>query len=171
MRLKALLSGLLMLTCGAAAGADMQLRIEIPRLRVAEYHPPYVAAWIEAEGHRVAANLAVWYELDHHGGEGEKWLKDLRQWWRRSGRGLAMPVDGLAGATRRPGTHSLRFDGGESALADLAPGGYQLVVEAARETGGREVLRLDFQWPPETTQTLTAAGERELGEIALTLNP
>ncbi len=160
-----------LMTAGPAAAAGMTLGIEIPRLRVAEYHPPYVAAWIEGAGHRVAANLMVWYEADHDGGEGEKWLKDLRQWWRRSGRGLAMPIDGLAGATRRPGTHEIRFDADHAALNTLAPGDYQLVVEAARETGGREVQRIDFQWPPDAAATFTASGSRELGAITLTLRP
>ncbi|MAA73896.1 MAG: hypothetical protein CMN28_04225 [Salinisphaeraceae bacterium] len=155
----------------AIAAPAARLGIEIPRLGVAEYHPPYVAAWIEGDGHRVAANLAVWYQLDHKGGEGEKWLKDLRQWWRRSGRGLEMPVDGLSGATRRPGQHTLVFSAEDNALSDLSPGDYQLVVEAAREVGGREVLRIDFQWPPQQAATLSARGERELGDITFELIP
>lgn len=33
-------------------------------------------------------------------------------------------------------------------LPTLAPGAYSLYVEAARESGRREVLALPFQWPP-----------------------
>ena len=66
--------------------ADMNLTVEIPTLKVAEYHRPYVAVWIEREDHSVAANLAVWYDVKKADGEGTKWLKDMRQWWRRSGR-------------------------------------------------------------------------------------
>ncbi|MES1944043.1 hypothetical protein PC39_08009 [Salinisphaera sp. PC39] len=173
MRLTVIVATLAALVWGVAqaAGPSLRVEVEIPRLRVAEYHPPYVAFWIEGEGHAVAANLAVWYEIDHHGGEGEKWLKDLRQWWRRSGRGLDMPVDGVAGATRRPGRHTLTFDSGDGALSGLAPGDYRLVVEAAREVGGREVRRLDFHWPPRDAHTLETRGEDELGEIKLHLVP
>ena len=50
---------------------------------------------------KVAANLAVWYQIDGpEEGFGTKWLPDLRQWWRRSGRNLEFPVDGLTSATR-----------------------------------------------------------------------
>lgn len=172
-RLSLLLFTALTLPTVAAAAATpaLTLAVEIPRLNVAEYHPPYVAAWIEGEGHRVAANLAVLYEVDHRSGEGEKWLKDLRQWWRRSGRSLELPVDGISGATRRPGHHELTFDADSPALAKLNGGDYQLVVEAARESGGREVQRIDFSWPPQSAQTLSAQGEREIGEIALQLTP
>src|SRR3546814_6317757 len=58
----------------------------------------------------VAANLAVWYDTDQRDNEGVKWLKDLRQWWRRIGRDAAMPVDGVSGATRPPGTHDIAFE-------------------------------------------------------------
>ncbi len=53
--------------------------------------------------------------------EGTKWLKDMRQWWRKSGRELQMPVDGLSGATRAPGEHQLSFADGKSPLDKLPP--------------------------------------------------
>lgn len=165
-------AGILLLASNVAnAEPDAKVSMEIPRLTVAEYHPPYVAVWVEGENHQVAANLAVWYQRDHHHGEGEKWLKDLRQWWRRSGRSLDMPVDGFSGATRRPGKHALDPKQVSSAFAKLSPGTYQLIAEVAREVGGREVQRIDFQWPPEQAQTLTAQGSREMGEVLLKLTP
>ena len=85
----------------SAIAADLDLSIEIPRLKVAEYHRPYVAAWIERPDNSVAANLLVWYDVDMKNGEGTKWLKDIRQWWRRSGRTLKMPVDGVSGRCGR----------------------------------------------------------------------
>ena len=119
----------------------------------------------------VVANLAVWYDVRMDGEEGEKWLKDLRQWWRRAGRSLDMPVDGVSAATRPPGTHSMQFRGDRGLIAGLPPGRYTLVVEAAREVGGREVLQLPFDWPPTATVTDQAEGERELGSVRLELLP
>ena len=52
-------------------------------------------------------NLAVWYQLDKRDDKGEQWLKDMRQWWRRSGRSASMPLDGVSGATQQPGVHSV----------------------------------------------------------------
>ena len=67
--------------------------------------------WIEREDGSAVANLAVWYQQERGkprkqegkpaqgGGEsGTKWLPDLRQWWRRSGRSQSMPIDGVTGA-------------------------------------------------------------------------
>jgi hypothetical protein len=151
--------------------AELALKVEIPRLPVAEYHRPYTAMWVERADHAFAANLAVWYDLKKKDNEGTKWLKDMRQWWRKSGRELQMPVDGLSGATRAPGEHALVFDAGKSALGTLPAGDYALVVEAAREGGGREVLRLPFQWPPTAAQHASAQGGNELGSVTLNLQP
>jgi hypothetical protein len=162
---------LLCVAATAPAAADLNLTVEIPALKVAEYHRPYVAVWVEREDHSVAANLAVWYDMKKADGEGTKWLKDMRQWWRRSGRDQTMPIDGVSGATRPAGQHQLRFTDGKPPLDTLAPGHYELVVEAAREVGGREAQRIAFDWPVKAAAHLSAKGTDELGQINLDLNP
>jgi hypothetical protein len=154
-----------------ALAADLNLRLEIPRLQVAEYHRPYVAVWLEGKDATFVRNLAVWYDLKLEDNEGTKWLKDMRQWWRKSGRELEMPVDGLSGATRAPGRHQLAFTAGKPPLDALPAGDYQVVVEAAREVGGRELLKLPFTWPPAAAQAQEVQGKHELGAIALELKP
>ncbi|HXD36915.1 MAG TPA: DUF2271 domain-containing protein, partial [Rhodanobacter sp.] len=62
-------------------------------------------------------------------------------------------------------------DDGQAPLGTLAPGDYTLVVEAAREVGGREVVRVPFTWPVSATQHLSAQGSSELGAVSLDLNP
>src|SRR5688572_30055026 len=160
----------LILCAGAASAdaADLSVSIEIPNLPVAEYHRPYVAIWIEGADQAIAANLAVWYQLR---GDHTKWLPDLRQWWRRGGRDLKVPADGLTGATRPVGQHTLKFDAAKAPLSGLKPGQYALVVEAVREVGGREALRLPFEWPIKAAKREAAKGSKELGAVALTLNP
>jgi len=153
-----------------ALAADVKITVGIPRLNVAEYHRPYVAIWLERPDQSFVGNVAVWYDLKLKDNEGTKWLKDLRQWWRRSGRELQMPVDGLSSATRAPGEHSIAV-GGEKPFTGLNPGEYQLIVEAAREVGGREILRMPFQWPPQSAQQSKAQGHHELGAVALDLKP
>lgn len=153
-----------------AVAADLALKVEIPRLSVAEYHRPYVAIWIEKADQSFAGNLAVWYDIKLRNNEGTKWLKDMRAWWRKSGRELTMPVDGLSGATRAPGEHSVSF-ANAPALAKLAPGEYAVVLEAAREVGGRELVRVPFVWPPKAATTTEAKGQHELGAVSLTAKP
>jgi hypothetical protein len=150
---------------------DITVAVEIPKLAVAEYHRPYVAIWIEGADQKVAANLAVWYEMKKANNEGTKWLKDIRQWWRKSGRDLAMPVDGVSSATRPPGSQTVAFSGAKAPLNALPPGSYQLVVEAAREVGGRELLRVPFDWPTSKPVSASAQGSSEFGTVTLTLTP
>ncbi|HSI61369.1 MAG TPA: DUF2271 domain-containing protein [Ideonella sp.] len=151
--------------------ADLQLKLEIPRLTVAEYHRPYLAVWIETADQSLAGNLAVWYEVKNKNNEGTKWLKDMRSWWRKSGRDLSLPADGLSSATRAPGEHSLSFPAAKSPLDKLPPGDYQLVVETVREVGGRELVKVPFSWPAKAAATTSAKGEHELGAISVTVTP
>ncbi len=148
--------------------STFEVSMEIPRLNVAEYHRPYVALWVADDTHKVALNLNVLYDLKLKDEEGEKWLKDMRQWWRRSGRTLDMPLDGVSGATRAPGTHKFEY---AEKVAELPAGEYRLLVEAAREVGGRELLEIPFSWPATKPQTLKASGESELGTLILTIAP
>lgn len=150
--------------------AQLEIEVEIPQLAVAEYHRPYVALWLEQNGQYVA-NLSVWYDIKMKDSEGEKWLKDMRQWWRRSGRTLEFPVDGVSAATRAPGVHTLSYSASDVALQNLQAGEFQLLVEAAREVGGRELLRIPLQWPISQQQTGEAHGSHELGRVTATLTP
>ena len=164
------LSGLLAAT-PAAYAASLDINVEIPRLNVAEYHRPYVAVWIEDGGQKSVANLSVWYQQTSNAeGHGTKWLPDLRQWWRKSGRTLQVPVDGVTGPTRPVGTHALKFDEKNPALAKLPAGQYTLVVEAAREVGGRELLKVPFEWKGKPSNG-NAQGKTELGKVTLAAKP
>jgi len=142
------------------------LNIEVPRLNVSEYHRPYVAIWIQDQQGAVVVDLAVWYQSRGAGKEeGTKWLPDLRQWWRRSGRKLENRVDAISGPTPAPGSHTLKPTAEQ--LAKLTPGKYILFVEAAREVGGREMAQVPFAWPLESATTHEAQGKTELGKVTL----
>ena len=152
-----------------AFAADLNVGVEIPRLNVAEYHRPYVAVWVARADQGVASNLAVWYEMKKANAEGTKWLKDMRQWWRRSGRELTVPVDGVTGPTRPVGTHALTFGAQHPELGKLPPGDYTLVVEAAREVGGRELVKVPFKWGGAGSGK--AKGTSELGLVSVASKP
>lgn len=164
------LSGLL--ATSPAYATTLDINVEVPKLNVAEYHRPYVAVWLEGADQKVAANLSVWYQQTGNSeGHGTKWLPDLRQWWRKSGRTLEVPVDGVTGPTRPVGKHALSFNDKQPALKALAPGNYTLVVEAVREVGGRELLKIPFTWPVTAAQTGKAHGATELGLVTLSAKP
>jgi hypothetical protein len=154
MRTTLLLTGLI-----AAPATAATVSVTIPPVPVAEYHRPYVAGWLEPAAGGAAKTLFVWYDVKKRGNEpGTKWLADLRSWWRKGGRSLALPADGVSGATRAPGTYTVRLP------ANLPAGQYVLHVEAARETGGRELVSLPIAVPAKPAAT---AGTTELGAVSL----
>ena len=171
------------MVAGVASAAEMNISVELPKLQVAEYHRPYVAMWIERDDQSFVANFNVWYQQKRGGGGaggpgaggggegGTKWLNELRTWWRKNGREQTFPIDGVTGPTKPAGIQQVKFTGDKAPLASLAPGQYRLVVEAAREGGGREVVRVPFEWPAKSTQSLTGKGSSELGTVALNVSP
>jgi hypothetical protein len=171
MKLRYSIAACLPLVGVQAVAADLAVKLEIPRLNVAEYHRPYLAIWLERPDQSFAGNLAVLYDVKKKDNGGAKWLNDMRQWWRTSGRELQTPIDGVTSATRAPGQHTINFSGTKSPLQDLPAGEYQLVVEAAREAGGREVVRVPFKWPAKSAQNGSAKGKEELGAVAVQVKP
>jgi hypothetical protein len=65
----------------------------------------------------------------------------------------------------------LKFTDRQPALAKLAPGNYTLVVEAAREVGGRELVKIPFTWPAKAPQSGKAQGSSEIGAVTLAVKP
>ena len=163
----------LMLAAGAASlaapamAADLTVTLEVPTIATAAYHRPYVAVWIEQQDTAQTAvrTVALWYEAGDTGrgeGTGEQYLKDIRTWWRKGGRAMALPIDGITGPTRAPGRQTVTVSGAR--LASLPAGSYNIVVEAAREQGGREVVRVPFTWGGAANNA-SAAGTSELGAV------
>lgn len=151
-----------------ASAQTLDVTLTLPRLSVAEYHRPYVAIWLEKEG-APARTLSVLYDVDKRNNGGAKWLRDIRMWWRASGRSLTLPADGISGATRAPGTHKLGFTAGKGGMPTLTPGKYIVVVEAARENGGREVVRVPLNVTAAGGKG-SATGQFELGAVSAVLS-
>lgn len=144
---------------GLVADSGKKVKIELtqPELSANPYHRPYVAVWVETLEREPVATVAVWHEQD-------KWLKDLRQWWRKIGR-QGQGLDGRTGATVKPGQYTLFWDGKDSKGKDMPEGKYLLNVEAAREEGGRSYLRETITLGTPVTTTLAA--EPEIGPVTL----
>jgi hypothetical protein len=157
------------LASASAMAADLALKLDVPQLNVAEYHRPYIAAWVENADQQVVANLAVLYDTKKKDNAGTKWLKDMRTWWRKTGRELTMPLDGVSGATKAPGEFTLNAPKG--VLDKLPAGQYTVMVEAAREAGGREVVKVPLQWPPKSAQNVNGQGKEELGAVVVQVKP
>jgi hypothetical protein len=143
----------------ASAASASTVSVTLPRLSLAEYKRPYVAGWIEPVAGGAPRSLFVWYDVKKAGGEpGTKWLSDLRSWWRKSGRLLKLPADGVSGATKGPGTYSIPLP------ADLAPGKYVVSIEVARENGGRELVSVPVSLPNPNGK---GNGRSEVGAVTV----
>lgn len=154
------LSSLPLLVAGTIAlpAHAATISVTIPKVPVAEYHKPYVVGWLEPVAGGEAKTVFVWYDVKKGGREpGTKWLADLRSWWRKGGRSLKLPADGISGATRAPGTYQIR-------MPNVPAGQYVLKVEAARETGGRELVSVPITVPSGKG---AASGKTELGAVTV----
>lgn len=167
---RCLLALCLLLPSFAGVAMSIEVDVTLPTMDVAEYHAPYVAIWLQDDKKQVT-NLALWYDKAMRNDEGLQWLKDLRQWWRRSGRNLSLPVDSFTGATRKSGRYQLNLETLNSQLANLPTGHYELFVEAVREVGGRELISIPFSLPIAKKQVLRQAGQTEVAELSLKLQP
>ncbi|WP_292052026.1 DUF2271 domain-containing protein [Brevundimonas sp. UBA5866] len=145
-----------------ALANNLTVTVDLPRIASASYHRPYVAVWIENPDQSMNRSLAVWYQQTRNAeGDGKDWLKDMRTWWRKGGRAMPLPADGVSGPTKAPGRHTVTVPA--SRLRNLPAGNYTIVVEAARELGGREVVRVPFRWGGPNTAN--ASGSSELGAV------
>ncbi|MDN4058885.1 DUF2271 domain-containing protein [Massilia sp. YIM B02769] len=155
------------LISSGALAADLSVKFELPQMNVAEYHKPYVAIWIERADQSVASTLAVLYDVKKKDNAGEKWVKDMRTWWRKAGREAQLPIDGVSGATRAAGSHTMSFGPARTGIDKLPAGDYKLVIEAAREAGGRELVRVPFTLPAKGKVAASANGKEELGAVSI----
>ena len=138
----------------------MEISVNLPKLNVQPYHRPYVAIWVEDNQRKAVANISSWLGED-------EWHKDLRQWWRKIG-SKKKNVDAFTGATRRPGTYKLTWDGTNFNGDKLPAGEYLLNIEAVREEGGRSYKRVPFMLPGPNKLTISA--QAELGKVNISIN-
>ncbi len=164
-----LLSGAPIVAPMVANAGQLVLDIQIPQQNVAEYKKPFVVGWVEDAAGANAGNLLLWCEA-RKADCGAKYLKDLRTWWRKGGRDTAVPIAGITGATRAPGRQTLTLDGAV-ALKGLAAGQYNIVIEASREGGGHDLVKVPFAYNPAKAAAVQGKGEGELGAVAVTYKP
>ena len=172
--MKKLLLGTALLLATQANALDLSLDITIPDIKSSEYHRPYIAVWVEDGEGKLVEHLSLWYFIKGKADnpqEGLKYLKELRNWWRKGGRSLKLLPDAITGATRKPGKHTIDIKADDPRLAKLKDGSYTLKVEAAREEGGTENVAIPFTLPIKDKTEASAAGKSELGDFHLTLTP
>lgn len=140
----------------------LQIELEIPAIKTNPYHKPYIAVWVETPKRKGVHTLAFWKEQPD-------WFKDLRQWWRKIGRDNSPNYDATTGATRKPGSYQLNWDGVTSAGEKIPSGEYVLHIESVREQGSREYIRQKFTFGLDQPQQYKLQGKTELGSITISI--
>ncbi|WP_409522826.1 DUF2271 domain-containing protein [Nitrincola sp. MINF-07-Sa-05] len=154
------LVGAALMNSALVQAQPVEIAVTLPEIPNNSYRP-YVSVWIEDANDDVVATLAVWSKEPD-------WLKDMRRWWRKAGRYDQGDLDSVSGATRKPGRYSLSWNGMDAAGNAVAPGTYVVNVEAAREHGGRSLVRQEITLNDEEQHLITAPQE-ELGEIEISV--
>ena len=131
LKLNTLISAVVLFTAALfqphANAAELEIELTLPDLDVQPYHRPYVAVWLETPERKHVTTVALWVEK-------AEWFKDLRQWWRKAGKSDAN-FDGVTGATKRPGTYTINWNGTDLDGKAVTAGKYLLNLEVVREEG------------------------------------
>jgi len=135
--------------------AAMELHYQI-RTQPAAAKRPYLAIWVSTKDQQLVRQLSLQ-------GQQVRWYQELRLWWRRIGKPGELPLDSLAGATRKAGSYQLAWDGRDEQGRPVPPGDYLLQLEIAREHGEHEKLSLPLKF--EAGSKGKTSGRLELGAI------
>jgi len=128
-----------------------------------EYNRPYVAIWLTNDKREKVRDLLLL-------GTSTRWARENSRWWRsRTAIDHQLLLDGLARQTRRPGEYQINWDGFDDNGTYAAHGTYTLHIEASREKGSHDYLRVKFEHNAQSTrQTITNQGSHEIGQFSLT---
>lgn len=164
-----------------AVAAELSLKVELAQITTGQYVRPYTAIWLEKSDGTFVKSLALWHEVKDKRGNPlttDKYLKNLRSWWAKSGASADMKFDSISSATKPAGIHEVSF------TENLPAGKYQLIVEVAREvkvpkttprTTKVDAIEasspLTFELPSKQSSTVEIKGKTELGTVSLTVKP
>ncbi|MBT5330873.1 MAG: DUF2271 domain-containing protein [Porticoccaceae bacterium] len=138
---------------------QIEIEFELPDIEANPYLRPYISIWISDEAQAPVRNLLLL-------GQEPRWMQELRVWWRRVGRRNESVIDGLSGATRRPGVYRVQWDGRDDYGNLVAEGQYILHLEASREKGGRSYQKIPLSLT-DMSEPIEVPGAEELGLIRI----
>lgn len=146
-----------------ATPLDLEITLELARIDSPRYRRPYVAVWVENEQGQPVRAISLWSEKP-------RYLNEMRRWYRdyptvnRFGGDLSPSV---SSATRSPGKYTLRWDGLDDKGAPVKPGKYTILIEAAREHGGYDLMRQEINWDGRTAQQFSLPAGNEIAGVQL----
>lgn len=107
------------------------------------YRRPYVAVYVEDKKGGPVRTVVLW--LSQGGAGPERWLPDLKRWYRLDDERKQIStidlVHTISRPTRQPGKYSAVWDGKDDEGKYAPPGEYTVSIEAAREHGTYQIIR------------------------------
>ena len=143
----------LFVSSGANAQSRLTIDFSLPEFAKADYRKPYVAIWAETKTD--SHNLLLWHLTK---AKNDKWLIDIRRWWRKEGRYSDNTFDGVTGATKSHGKHQVELD-----ISKLSKE-FTLFIEVVRQKGGRSIVRQKINLNDDKKQ-FSIAATQELGAV------
>ena len=140
----------------------LDIDVTLPRFNVSNYHGPYASVWLTGEDAQLVKSLLI-------RGDSQRWLTELRVWWRKIGRTHEDFIDGFAGATRKNKPLHVHWDGFDEQGRPVTDKKLVLNVEVAREDGGRNYQKIPLDLNALIKQPLHTAGKGEIGDITVSL--
>jgi len=144
-----------------AQQAKLSISLELPAPMGGRGRPPYTAIWLETLDGEAVTTIEVRYNRT-------RWLPELSQWWRKFS-AAGPEIDAVTGATLRAGIHEVNWDGRTHTGDSLTSGEYYVWIEAAREHGGHDRVRVKVDLG-QPGSVVTAQGQSELGQIQIRVN-
>jgi len=130
---------------------ELTITIELKLIEGYRVHRPYVAVWIEDEGHAPVRTIVLWFGK-------YKYLQELRAWSReesmRSVSEDTHVMNSVSSATRPPGKYTFKWDGRDDFGNFVKAGKYTVMIEAVREHGSYQLMHqeIDFNGSPKQFQ-------------------
>ena len=131
-------------------------------------HNPYVAVWVEDSDGVPVRIVHFEYQI----GKGRRWIDDMKRWARVDEAFVALgkesSADTTTSATRVPGTYSVAWDGKNADGDYVKNGKYSVYVEAAREKGPYQFVKIDITVAGSTV-TVAGTPNGELTAVSVAL--
>ncbi len=137
----------------------MRVKYRVPEIDISDYEYPYIVAWVTDTQNKPIKHLLML-------GDSPRWIEENYVHWRRVGRKQPAVIDHVARPTKPPGVYDIEWDGVDDHGRPVEQGEYILHIEASREHGGHQYVKLPVNFSNKADVWSVDPGS-ELGEISI----
>jgi len=146
-----------------AVPMELMITLELAQPNSPRYRRPYVAVWVRDADGKPVRLISLWSEKP-------RYLDELRSWYHDYPVGMQYGGEispSVSSATRPAGKYTLRWDGKDDKGNAVKPGKYTLMIEAAREHGGHDLMHQEIDFDGKTPAQFTLPAGSEIAGVQL----